>query len=552
MDKDPTTGPNGHTIPKAATPSPIKRVGLSRKGISTMRAMQRIKSVRKGSTPVAIPKRSFPDELTQVENGAPRPLGRALSSRLSRKNMSDNLGKAMPGLGALLKGRGAEEVFQAVGLQELQSHVQRKVASSAEVVVLVFKVMRGTGDARPQVLAVSRSDTNLFVYRLGFRADKTKASGFDLKPSSRFSLKCLVLVDGRGAAAEQESCLMELTFRDDKRGELRKYTYAALKLQDKMAVLWCLIQLCLQYLHFLPQTQNLIRAELGLYATQHNFEALCPLLSAQPNAAAEDREVNGDGDGGGRDQVVGMAEPVANLTTLTAEEETELHDLLKAEGMNELNSGDLLSTLQGRIQEMEAETAEEMRSWERRGDEEGLNDPVEDLVLKLEGVEMELSQLDGWMSNYNEELKTMRKGIQKIEQENNRLQIKSRNQRRLKQTLASMLQRYNVDRDTQNVLDNVANILFVECLGQVEDANPAPAPIPQHEETALKRILQAAEKLSQASQGQAVPDPGLDPAELPRMEREESLRAIRERIQQINVSLQFSMCQRLNPPTGRM
>ena len=491
-----------------------------------MRAMQRIKSVRKGSSPVGLGlsrKRTqtpLQDELTQAEDGGGKPasgskskppLARALSSRLSRKNVSENLA-----IGGLLKGRGAEEILQGLSGGELVAQAQAQVASAGESAILAFK-MRRSGEGRPQVLAVSKSETNLFVYRLGFRVDK--AQGFAMMARSRFSLKCLVRIDGCASAG----CELALTFRDDKRGELRTYTYTAARVQEKMAVLWCLIQLCLQYLHFLPQTANLIRAELGLFAAQHNFEALCPLLSTHPAAAELAAETP-----------IAPQPPTGNLTTLTAVEEDELREVLSAEGLDGLDSGDLLPALQGRIREMEAETAAEMLSWEQRGDAGGLNDPVEAVVLKLEGVEAELSALDAWMSNYNEELKTMRKGIQKIEQENNRLQIKSRNQRRLKETLASMLQRYNVDRDTQNVLDNVANILFVECLGQVEDANPSV--LPNHEENALKRILQAAEKLSQASLGQAVSEPGIDPTDLPRVEHEEALRAVKERVQEINVS----------------
>lgn len=351
---------------------------------------------------------------------------------------------------------------------DLSTLASKSLKTAEESLVLFFKVFKSNKptDKKLQLLVISKSDNNFFLYRL-----TSKSGSNDMKIVLRLNLQCLLVIDGKegrdATNGEGESREFTISFKDDQLAFSQVYNFCADSMRSKKAILWCLIQLCLQYLHFLPKTTNLSRAELGLIAAQYNFESLCPQLntnSPQETPAAAN--------------IPPKLPPSASATILSTSEEAELYALLKEEALDTLSSGELIPRIMEQIQSIENETEEQMRMWEARCTGVNSDDPVEKLVLKLEGVE---GELDGWMSNYNEELKTMRKGIQKIEQENNRLQVKSRNQRKLKEKLASVLSRYNVDIETQQVLDNAWEILFVDCLEQVENN-------PQQNSTALHRL----------------------------------------------------------------
>lgn len=434
-------------------------------------------------------------------------------------------------------------------MRKLQAEVFQNRGEQVVFVSKAMKLKKGLkdkNDLKKQVLAICKTHSSnkrddLVVHVLTLKSWSIRSSN---------SLQSLRIVDGAPqlpftTVFQDSSLTLKLEFHG--KTFKTKLFFVITSLGDKSIIEYTLLELCQRYFGFAPSMINVNPSELQLMATDERYMRRCTLFDEHmrpkgtespsngysSNGPALELESSDDDDGevkttsnqggvnGGNKNMRSLSshrksedsednQPVELLSTA---EHDELLQILEAEGLTSVTSMKLSDELQSRIHKLEEETGSTLRQWENRGDSSDyisdamvaagqspeLFDPIAILVDQLEQVYDELSDMDAWMSNYNLELKTMRKDIQKIEAENERLQVQSRNHENLRLHLATLLSHYAVSAGAIEVLDNLDAILRHDTLSEVEHGG-SPA---QGQDPALVRLSNTATELSLAVVGKA-------------------------------------------------
>jgi len=425
------------------------------------------------------------------------------------------------------------EESEAVLLHKVQGDV---FSNKGEQVVFVCKLLRlkkgskEKKDLQRQLLVVCKaapkSKEALIVHVMNLK-------GWSVRTS--VALRTLRIIDGDPdlpftTGIGDSNLIVKLEFHP--KGTKQKFYFLMRTYKDKGALQYVFYELCSQMFGFEPSLVSINPSELQLQATEEDFIKRCALLDnkggsviipeffdgdrAREELAKDenDRDEETIQNQSGKSSHFATKQGMALKDILSVDEQEELGEILREEGLDNVSSGDLASRLSSLVNELEEESGDILRQWENRGNNSDyvgktavspptkgstFFDPIALLVEQLEEVHQELTEMDSWMANYNLELRTMRKGVHKIENENNRLQTEARNHDALRMHLVKMLSHYAISPETTEVLSNLDQILREDTLEEVENGAKPKTGIPP----AMERLSNTAAELRLALCGMA-------------------------------------------------
>eukprot|EP00753_Platysulcus_tardus_P012189 PLAT3346.6.p1 GENE.PLAT3346.6~~PLAT3346.6.p1 ORF type:complete len:845 (+),score=500.07 PLAT3346.6:266-2800(+) len=279
------------------------------------------------------------------------------------------------------------------------------------------------------------------------RLHKVNYSDSRLTVSRSWKLRKLQSVLG---SAESDGSDFTLQFRKD------RLAYQAASTLQQKRLLWSVLAICDQVLAIAPTTRRVNRAALDVLAAEHGWASALESLghsSLSGRPLESKREEDGE-----EEEALGMAK------FMSAAEMEDVERMLSSDRYSELSTDKLEADLAARLEALECGSVESLLGWEAEAA------ALDGVLSQLLFVDQQLNDLQSTLGDYYDHLSGIHDALRQVEEENNRLEVQSRNNEALRAELAALVNGLDLGARTTSVLRDPAATLAAARFHHIERA----------------------------------------------------------------------------------